>query len=118
MRQFFVCNVSLYCHDGIGNFIPFISLSQFNLLCGGGFIGLNYYQSLLLLLLLFTALTDFKTDCIPNAFVEFGIVIGAPDALLKLLSEYNGRERMYYFLSYMSKVARTRQRKICGVHTV
>lgn len=179
----FSYNVSLYCHDGIGNFIPYISLSQFKLLCGGDFIGLSYYQSLLLLLLFLAALADLKTDRIPNGFIVFGIiigisgslwldsdirqtavsmllaflllyplfkigalgagdvkvfmmigsfvevkellmilifsfVIGALCSLLKLLSEHNGRERMQYFLSYISEVVRTRQWKIYGEHTV
>ena len=158
-------------------------MSQFNLLCGGDFIGLSYYQSLLLLLLFLAALADLKTDRIPNGFIVLGIVIGvigslwhdvdirqtvvsmllaflllyplfkisvlgagdvkvfmmigsfvqvkellmilvmsfvigALCSLLKLLSEHNGRERMYYFLSYMSEVARTRQWKIYGEYTV
>ena len=158
-------------------------MSQFNLLCGGDFIGLNYYQSLLLLLLLLATFTDIKTDRIPNGFVMLGIVIGvlgslwfglgiiqtavsmliaflllyplfkigamgagdikvfmmigsfvkvkellmilvisfvigALCSLLKLLSEHNIRERMYYFLSYMSEVVRTRQWKKYGEHTV
>ena len=183
MKQFFSNNVSLYCHDGIGNFIPYISLSQVNLLCGGDSIGLSYYQSLLLFLLLLAAFADLKTDRIPNGFVALGIVIGvlgslwhdadirqtvvsmllaflllyplfkigamgagdvkvfmmigsfvkvkellvilmlsfvigALCSLLKLLSEHNGRERMYYFLSYILEVARTRQWKLYGEHTV
>ena len=77
----FAYTVSLYCHNGIGNFIPYISLSQFNLLCGGDFIGLNYYQSLLFLLLLLATLTDIKTDRIPNGFVVLGIVIGVLGSL-------------------------------------
>ena len=183
MKHFFSNNVSLYCHDGIGNFIPYISLSQVNLLCGGDSIGLNYYRSLLLLLLFLAALADLKTDRIPNGFVVLGIaigvlgslwhdvdirqtvvsmllsflllyplfkigvmgagdvkvfmmvgsfvkvkelliililsfVIGALCSLIKLLSEHNGKERMYYFLSYISEVARTRQWKLYGEHTV
>ena len=43
-------------------------------------------------------------------------VIGALCALIKLLSEHNGRERLYYFLSYISEVVRTRQWKIYGEH--
>ena len=182
MKQFFAYNVSLYCHDGVGNFVPFISLSQFNLLCGGDFVGLNYYQSLLLLLLLFTALADLKTDRIPNGFIVLGIVIGVLGSLwlgldirqtavsmliaflllyplfrigalgagdvkmfmmigsfvevkelliilaisfvigalcsiLKLLSEHNGKERMHYFLSYISETTRTRQWRIYGEYT-
>lgn len=34
-------------------------------------------------------------------------VIGAGFSLLKLLSEHNGRERMRYFISYVSEVAQT-----------
>ena len=183
MKHFFSYKVSLYCCNGIGKFIPYISLSQFNLLCGGDAIGLSYYQSLLLLLLLLATFTDLKTDRIPNGFVVLGIVIGvlgnlgldsdirqmavsmllsflllyhlfnigvlgagdvkvfmmigsfvkvkellmikvlsfvigALCSVLKLLSEHNGRERMYYFLTYISEVVRTRQWKIYGEHTV
>ena len=156
-------------------------MSQFNLSYGGDSIGLNYYQSLLLLLLILATLADLKTDRIPNGFVMFGIIIGmlgsladgravhrmfasmllvfsvlyplfkigamgagdvkvfimigsfmevkelltilvlsfiigALCSLLKLLSEHNGRERMYYFLSYISEVVKTRQWKIYGEH--
>ena len=183
MRHFFAYSVSLYCRHGIGNFIPYISLSQVKLSCGGDFIGLRYYYSLLILLLLLAALADLKTDRIPNGFVVLGIVtgvlgnlwldadirqmavsmllaflllyplfkigalgagdvkvfmmigsfvkvrellmililsfvIGALCSLLKMLSEHNSRERMYYFLSYISDVARTRQWKMYGEHTV
>ena len=45
-------------------------------------------------------------------------VIGAVFSLAKLLSEHNGRERIYYFISYITEVARTRQWKIYGEHTV
>lgn len=150
---------------------------------GGDFIGLSYYQSLLILLLLLAVLADLKTDRIPNGFVMLGIVIGVSGALrqgfqirrvvismvlaflllyplfkigamgagdvkvcmmvgsfvetkelfvilvlsfmvgafcslVKLMSEHNGRERMYYFLSYMSEVIKTRQWKIYGEHMV
>lgn len=44
--------------------------------CGGGFIGLTYCQSFLLLLLLLSALADLKTDRIPNGFILLGTVIG------------------------------------------
>ena len=169
--------------NGIGKFIPRISLSQVKLSCGGDSIGLSYYQFLLLLLLFLSAFADLKTDRIPNGFVLLGIilgvlgslwngsdirhtvvsmllaflllyplfkigamgagdikvlmmigsfvevkeliaiivmsfVIGAACSLIKLLSEHNGRERMYYFLSYLSDVTRTRQWKIYGEHTV
>ena len=182
MKQFIAYNVSLYCHNGIGNFIPYISLSQINLLCGGDSIGLSYYQSLLLLLLLLATLADLKTGRIPNGFVVLGIVIGVLGSLLydsdirqtpvsmilsflllyplfkigamgagdvkifimigsfvevrellaiiifsfiigalcsliKLLSEHNGKERLYYSLSYVSEVVRTRQWKIYGENT-
>ena len=182
MRHFFAYSVSLYCRHGIGNFIPYISLSQVKLSCGGDFIGLRYYYSLLILLLLLAALADLKTDRIPNGFVLLGIaigvlgslwhdsdirqtavsmflaflllyplfkigamgagdvkvfmmigsfvgarellmivilsfMIGALCSLIKLLSEHNGRERMYYFLSYMSEVIKKRQWKIYGEHT-
>lgn len=43
-------------------------------------------------------------------------VIGALCSLIKLLSEHNGRERLYYFLSYISEVIKTRQWKIYGEH--
>ena len=148
---------------------------------GGDSIGLSYYQSFLLLLLLLATLADLKTDRIPNGFVAFGIIIGMAGRLLydteliqpitsmilaflllyplfkigalgagdvkvfmmigsfvqvrelftvlvlafvlgavcsmvKLLCERNGRERMYYFLSYISEVVRTKQWKIYGEH--
>ncbi len=41
-------------------------------------------------------------------------VIGAVFSLIKLLVEHNGRERVYYFLSYVSDVARARKWKIYG----
>lgn len=156
-------------------------MSQINLLYGGDSIGLKFYQSLLLLLLLLAALADLRTDRIPNGFVMLGViigvsgslwynlgvrrtavsmllaflllyplfkigalgagdvkvfmmigsflevralltvlaaafVIGALCSLLKLLAEHNGRERMYYFWSYISEVVRTRQWKIYGEH--
>ena len=176
-------DASLYCRHGIGNFIPCISLSQINLLCGGDSIGLSYYQSLLLLLLLLATLTDLKTDRIPNGFVMLGIVIGVSGSLwhnanlrqtalsmllaflllyplfkvgalgagdvkvfmmigsflevrelvtvlvlsfvigalcslVKLLAEHNGRERVHYFMAYISDVVRTRQWKIYGEHMI
>ena len=43
---------------------------------GGVFIGLSYYQSLLLLLLILAVLADLKTDRIPNGFIVVGIMIG------------------------------------------
>lgn len=43
-------------------------------------------------------------------------VIGALCSLIKLLAEHNGRERMYYFWSYISDVVRLRQWKIYGEH--
>lgn len=181
MKHFIASNVSLYCHNGIGSFIPCISLSQVRYLCGGDSIGLSYYQSLLLLLLLLATLADLKSDRIPNGFVVLGIaigalcslrhgsdiwhmvvsmllaflllyplfkigalgagdvkifmmigsfvevkellmvlvlsfIIGALCSLIKLLSEHNGRERLYYFLSYISEVVKTKQWKIYGEH--
>lgn len=142
-------------------------------------IGLNYYHSLLLLLLFLAAIADLKTDRIPNGFIVLGIavggagglwyhsdlkqsvlsmllafllmyplfkigalgagdvkvlmmigsfmgigefltvlaasfVIGAVLSLIKLLAEHNGRERICYFLSYLSEVVRTRQWKLYG----
>lgn len=156
-------------------------MSQVKLSFGGDSIGLNYYQSLLLLLLILAVLADLKTGRIPNGFIVFGIIIGvlgslangqafhriftsmllvfsilyplfkigamgagdvkvfimigsfmevkelltvlvlsfiigALCSLLKLLAEHNGRERMYYFLSYISEVLKTRQWKIYGEH--
>ncbi len=44
--------------------------------CGGGFIGLTFCQSVLLFLLLLSALADLKTDRIPNGFILLGMVIG------------------------------------------
>ncbi len=43
---------------------------------GGVFIGLSYYQSVLLLLLFLAALADLKADRIPNGFIAAGIAIG------------------------------------------
>lgn len=147
--------------------------------CGGGFIGLTYCQSVLILLLLLSALADLKTDRIPNAFILLGVligisgsilsgrelseiltsvflaflllyplfrigafgagdvklfvmigsfqtvgefmailvgafVIGAGFSLMKLVAEKNGRERFYYFFSYLHEVLRTGHWKIYG----
>ncbi|MBP3477446.1 MAG: prepilin peptidase [Lachnospiraceae bacterium] len=41
-------------------------------------------------------------------------VIGAVFSLIKLLAEHNGRERMQYFLSYLSEVMLTKQWKLYG----
>lgn len=49
---------------------------------GGGFIGLSYWQSILLFLLLLSALADLKTDRIPNGFIFLGIMIGVTGSLL------------------------------------
>ena len=56
----------------------FVELFFENLIygCGGGFIGLTYCQSVLLLLLLLSAFSDLETDRIPNGFILLGIVIG------------------------------------------
>lgn len=143
------------------------------------FIGLNIFQSVLLLLLLLSAFADLKTDRIPNGFILIGIligfcgslcagrnileisgsvslaflllyplykigalgagdvklfimigsfcqalellfilagafVIGAVFSLVKLLVEHNGRERFYYFFSYLSEVMRSGHWKIYG----
>ena len=48
---------------------------------GGGFIGLEYYQSLLLLLLLLAALADLKTDRIPNGLIVLGMILGLSNSL-------------------------------------
>lgn len=45
-------------------------------------------------------------------------VIGAVFSLIKLLMEHNGRERICYFLSYVSEVARTGHWKIYGEHMI
>lgn len=45
-------------------------------------------------------------------------VIGAVFSLAKLLAEHNGRERIGYFLSYISEVARTGHWKLYGEHMV
>lgn len=50
--------------------------------CGGGFIGLNYWQFVLLLLLLLSALADLKTDRIPNGFILLGIACGIVGSLI------------------------------------
>lgn len=50
------------------------------------------------------------------AVLAAAFVIGALCSLIKLLAEHNGRERMHYFLSYISDVVRTRQWKIYGEH--
>ena len=52
------------------------------------------------------------------AIIIMSFVIGAACSFVKLLAEHNGRERLYYFLSYVSDVARMRQWKIYGEHTV
>ena len=68
---------------------------------------------------------DVKVFMMIGSFLEVGafltvlaaaFVIGALCSLIKLLAEHNGRERMYYFLSYISEVVRTRQWKIYGEH--
>ena len=41
-------------------------------------------------------------------------MIGAGFSFVKLLTEHNGRERIGYFLSYVSDVVRTREWKIYG----
>ena len=70
---------------------------------------------------------DIKVFIMIGSFVEvkeliviivMSFVIGAACSLVKLLAESNGRERLYYFLLYLSDVARTRQWKIYGEHTV
>ena len=70
---------------------------------------------------------DVKVFMMIGSFVEvkelfmilvISFVTGALCSLLKLLSERNFRERMNYFLSYTSEVARERQWKIYGEHTV
>lgn len=70
---------------------------------------------------------DVKVFMMIGSFVEvkellmilvISFVIGALCSLLKLLSEHNGRERLYYFLSYISEIARTRRWRLYGEHTV
>ena len=48
------------------------------------------------------------------AILASAFVIGAVFSLVKLLVEHNGRERLCYFLSYISDVVRTRKWKIYG----
>ena len=69
---------------------------------------------------------DVKVLMMTGSFVEvrvlltivvFSFLIGAVCALGKLLSERNGRERLYYFLSYLTEVMRTGQWKLYGEHT-
>ena len=48
------------------------------------------------------------------AILDSAFVIGAVFSLVKLLVEHNGRERLCYFLSYISDVVRTRKWKIYG----
>ena len=68
---------------------------------------------------------DVKIFMMIGSFVEvkellmvltLSFIIGAMCSLIKLLSEHNGRERLYYFLSYISEVVKTRQWKIYGEH--
>lgn len=70
---------------------------------------------------------DVKMLMMIGSFVEvkellmvlaLSFMIGALCSLIKLLSEHNGRERLYYFLSYISEVVKTRQWKIYGEHVV
>lgn len=66
---------------------------------------------------------DVKIFIMVGSFVELkelvvmialAFVVGAIFSLIKLLFERNGRERFYYFLSYLSEVVRTRKWKIYG----
>lgn len=50
------------------------------------------------------------------AVIISAFIIGAVFSLVKLLVERNGRERIVYFLSYISEVARTGHWKIYGEH--
>ena len=70
---------------------------------------------------------DIKVFMMIGSFVEMkellmililSFAIGALCSLIKLLSEHNGRERIYYFLSYISEVVKTKQWKIYGENTV
>lgn len=61
--------------SGISSRNDFIE-SDLKYFYGGDFIGLSYYQSLLLLLLFLAALADLKTDRIPNGFIALGTAIG------------------------------------------
>ncbi|MCD7725231.1 MAG: A24 family peptidase [Clostridiales bacterium] len=56
----------------------------------------------------FCGIKDFMT-VLAGAFVA-----GAVFSWLKLLAEHNGRERVQYFLSYLSEVIRTGQWKLYG----
>lgn len=153
----------------------FIESESFRL--GGAYIGLSYYHSLLLLLLILAALADLKTDHIPNGFIVVGIttglagshsfgpglshsvisvflaflllyplfkigtlgagdikvlmmtgvffhtkefltvlaasfVAGAALSAMKLITERNMKERLFYLLSYVSEVVRSRHWKL------
>lgn len=44
--------------------------------------------------------------------------VGACFSFLKILAEHNGKERMFYFLSYMREVTRTGEWKLYGESTV
>ncbi len=50
------------------------------------------------------------------AVLVLSFLIGAVCALMKLLAEHNGRERLRYFLSYLAEVIRTGQWKLYGEH--
>lgn len=50
------------------------------------------------------------------AVIVSAFIIGAVFSLVKLFVERNGRERIEYFLSYISEVARTGHWKIYGEH--
>lgn len=55
---------------------------------GGGFIGLIYYQYLLILLLIMAVLMDFRYDRIYNGWIIFGILLGL--SLCILIKGWNG----------------------------
>lgn len=60
---------------------PIYFIESISFKYGGDFIGLNYYQSLLLLMLLLAALADLRTDRIPNGFIVLGMIIGLSGSL-------------------------------------
>ena len=70
---------------------------------------------------------DIKVFIMVGSFVEVkefvvilvsAFVIGALLSLIKMLIEHNSKERICYFLSYVSDVARTRKWKMYGEYMV
>lgn len=65
---------------GIGRSPNYFDESKYKY--GGGFIGLNNLQLILLFLLLLSALADLRTDRIPNGFIFLGTVCGVAGSIL------------------------------------